>query len=163
MLVPVGKGIELDVDVTRLNTEVMDHVVKTGLRNLTMDSHASATQKADPTGYIAKSRELAERKLASLYSGVIRTQAIDGPKAPTDPVAMVILRLARKAVQKKRAKELTAASKGDRLALLNKLATEYAEAHNSKLRPRAIKIVELESDEAEPAKPEPKAAKRKAA
>jgi hypothetical protein len=78
MLVSVGKGIELDVDVTRFNTEVMDHIVKTGLRNLIMDSHASATQKADPTGYIAKSRELAERKLASLYSGVVRTQAIGG-------------------------------------------------------------------------------------
>jgi hypothetical protein len=118
MLVPVGKGIELDVDVTRFNKQIY-HIVKTGLGNLIMDSHASATQKADPTGYIAKSRELAERNFASLYSGVVRTQAISGLKAPTDPVAMVILRLARKAVQKDRAKELAAASKGDRLALLN--------------------------------------------
>jgi hypothetical protein len=65
-----------------------------------MDSAASATQKADPTGYIAKSRELAERKLASLYLGMIRTQAIGGPKAPIDPVAMVILLLARKAFKR---------------------------------------------------------------
>jgi len=162
MLIPVGKGIELDVDLTRFNKEVMDHIVKTGLRNLIMDSHASATQKADPTGYIAKSRELAERKLQSLYSRVARTQAIGGPKAPTDPVAMVILRLARKAIQKDKAKELAAASKGDRLALLNKFATEYAEAHDAKLRPRAIQIVRLENDEPEapPAKP---ATKKKAA
>jgi hypothetical protein len=164
MLVPVGKGIELDVDVTRFNTKVMDHIVKTGLRNLIMDSHASATQKADPTGYVAKSRELAERKLQSLYSGVVRTQAIGGPKAPTDPVAMVILRLARKTVQKDKAKELAAASKGDRLALLNKFATEYAEAHDAKLRPRAEKIVSLENDEPVAPKPEPvQAKKRKAA
>src|SRR5262249_58981272 len=124
MLIPVGKGIELDVDLTRFNKEVMDHIVKTGLRNLIMDSHASATQKADPTGYVAKSRELAERKLQSLYSGVVRTQAVGGPKAPTDPVAMVILRLARKAAQRDRAKDLAAAAKGDRLALLNKFAIE---------------------------------------
>ena len=164
MLIPVGKGIELDVDVARFNTEVMDHIVKTGLRNLIMDSHASATQKADPTGYITKSRELAERKLASLYSGVVRTQAIGGPKAPTDPIAMIILRLARKVVQKDRAKELAAASKGDRLALLNKFATEYAEAHDAQLRPRAEKIVALENDEPVAPKPEPvHAKKRKAA
>jgi len=34
MLISVGKGIELDVDVTHVNKEVMDHIVKTGLRNL---------------------------------------------------------------------------------------------------------------------------------
>jgi hypothetical protein len=162
MLVPVGKGIELDVGVTRFNKEVMDHIVKTGLRNLIMDSHASATQKADPTGYIAKSRELAERKLQSLYDGVVRTQAIGGPKAPTDPVAMVILRLARKAVQKDKAEELAAASKGDRLALLNKFAIEYAEARDTQLRPRAIQIVRLENDEPE-APPAKAAIKKKAA
>ena len=105
---------------------------------------------------------MAERKLQSLYDGVVRTQAVGGPKAPTDPVAMVILRLARKAVQKDKAKELAAASKGDRLALLDKFATEYAEAHDAKLRPRAIRIVALENDEPEapPAKP---TAKKKAA
>src|SRR5262249_38335823 len=138
MLIPVGKGIELDVDVTRFNKEVLDHIVKTGLRNLIMDSHASATQKADPMGYIAKSRELAERKLASLYSGVVRTQAVGGPKAPADPVA-------------------------DRLALLNKFATEYAEAHDAKLRPRAEKIVALENDEPVAPKPEPAHAKKRKA
>ena len=94
----------------------------------------------------------------------MRTQAIGGPKAPTDPVAMVILRLARKTVQKDKAKELAAASKGDRLALLNKFATEYAEAHDAKLRPRAEKIVSLENDEPVAPKPEPvQAKKRKAA
>jgi hypothetical protein len=69
MLVAVGKGIELEVDVTRLNNEVRDHAMRTGLRNLLMDAHASATAKADPENYIKRSRELAEKKLASLYAG----------------------------------------------------------------------------------------------
>src|SRR5262245_42161072 len=67
MLVAIGKGIELDVDVTRFNSDVQDHIVRTGVRNLLMDSHASATAKADPDNYIKRSREMAEKKLASLY------------------------------------------------------------------------------------------------
>ena len=116
MLVAIGKTIELDVDVTRFNSEVHDHIVRTGLRNLLMDAHASATAKGDPENYINRSRELAEKKLASLYAGVVRAQSFGGPKAPTDPVAMVILRLARKAVQRDRAKEIAAAPKAEKLA-----------------------------------------------
>ena len=165
MLVAIGKGIELDVDPTRFNRDVMEHVVKIGLRNILTDSHANATQKADPQGYVAKSRELAERKLQSLYNGIVRTQAVGGPKAPTDPVSMVIMRLARKTVQKDRAKDLAAAAKGERLTILNKWAAEYAEAHDSALRPRALKIVALEDggEPVEPAKPVAKPAKRRAA
>jgi len=162
MLVPIGKGIELDVDPARFNRDVMDHVVKIGLRNILMDSHATATAKADPQGYVAKSRELAEKKLASMYAGIVRTQSAGGGIAkPTDPVAQVILRLARKQVQRERAKDLAAAAKGDRLTILNKWAAEYAEAHDSALRPRALKIVALE-DGAEPVEPA-KPAKRRAA
>jgi hypothetical protein len=148
MLVAIGKGIELDVDVTRLNNEVRDHVMRTGLRNLLMDAHASATAKADPHGYVQKSRELAEKKLASLYEGVLRAQSFGGLKAPTDPVAMVILRLARKAIISR--PEIAAASKADRLATINRLAAEYAREHDAELRPRAQKIVALENDQAEP-------------
>ena len=70
MLVAIGKGIELNVDVTRFSSEVHDHIVRTGIRNLLMDAHASATAKNDPDGYVQKSRELAEKKLASLYAGI---------------------------------------------------------------------------------------------
>jgi hypothetical protein len=129
MLVAIGKGIELEVDVTRLNNEVRDHVMRIGLRNLLMDAHASATAKADPKNYIKRSRELAEKKLVSLYAGVVRVQSFGGPKAPTDPVAMVILRLARKAVISR--PEVAAASKGDRLALINRLASGYAAEHDA--------------------------------
>jgi hypothetical protein len=162
MLVAIGKGIEFDVDVTRLSSEVHDHIVRTGLRNLLMDAHASATAKADPENYIQRSRDLAEKKLASLYAGVVRAQSFGGPKAPTDPVAMVILRLARKAVQRERAKEIASAPKAEKLALLNKLAAAYAEEHDAALRPRAVEIVALEEGEPLPAKPG-KPMKKKAA
>ena len=148
MLMAIGKGIELDVDVSRFNTEVHDHLLRTGLRNLLMDAHASATAKADPENYIKRSREMAERKLASLYAGVVRAQSFGGPKASTDPVAMVILRLARKAIISR--PEVVAASNADRLATINRLAAEYAKEHDAQLRPRAQKIVELENDQAEP-------------
>ena len=161
MLVGIGKGIELDVDVTRLNSEVHDHIMRTGLRNLLMDAHASATAKADPDNYIQRSRELAEKKLASMYAGVVRVANVGGPKAPTDPVSQVIVRLARKAVQKDRAAELAAAPKDQRLALLNKLANEYAVAHDAALRSRATKIVELESEPEPALKAHAKPVKRK--
>ena len=149
MLVAIGKAIELDVDVSRFNTEVHDHLLRTGLRNLLMDAHASATAKADPENYIKRSREMAERKLASLYAGVVRAQSFGGPKASADPVAMVILRLARKAVISR--SEVAAASNADRLATINRLAAEYAKEHDAQLRPRAQKIVALENEQAEPA------------
>jgi len=135
--------------VARFNSEVHDHIVRTGLRNLLMDAHASATAKADPENYIKRSREMAERKLASLYAGVVRAQSFGGPKASADPVAMVILRLARKAVISR--SEVAAASNADRLATINRLAAEYAKEHDVQLRPRAEKIVALENDQAEPA------------
>jgi hypothetical protein len=149
MLVAVGKGIELEVDVSRLDNDVRDHVMRTGLRNLLMDAHASVTTKAYTDNYVAKSRELAEKKLASLYAGVVRTPSFGGPKAAFDPVATVILRLARKAVISR--PEVTAASNADRLATINRLAAEYAKEHDAQLRPRAEKIVALENDRVEPA------------
>jgi hypothetical protein len=161
MLVAVGKGIELEVDVPRLNNEVRDHVIRTGLRNLLMDAHASATAKADPENYIKRSRELVEKKLASFYAGVVRAQSFRGPKAPTDPVAIVILRFARKGVILR--PEVAAASKADRLALINKLASAYAAEHDAELRPRAQKIVALEEGEQVQAKHEPMPAKKKKA
>jgi hypothetical protein len=161
MLLAIGKGIELDGDPSRFNREVNDHILRTGLRNLLMDAHASATAKSDPDNYIKRSRELAEKKLASMYAGIVRVANVGGPKAPTDPVSQVILRLARKAVQKDHATELAAAPKAQRLAVLNKLANEYAVAHDAALRPRATKIVELESEPEPALKAHAKPVKRK--
>jgi hypothetical protein len=164
MLVGIGKGIELDVDMTRFNKEVNEHILRTGLRNLLADTHASVTAKANPDNYIERSREMAEKKLASMYSGVVRAATVGGPKAPSDPVGMVILRLARKAIMKDKAAEIAAASKAERLALINRLAAAHAAEHDAKLRPRAMKIVALENDEAEPVKKaEPVAMRKKRA
>jgi hypothetical protein len=149
MLVAVGKSIELDVDVTRFNSEVRDFILRTGVRNLLMDAHASATAKANPDNYVRRSREMAEKKLASLYAGVVRAQTIGGPKTASDPISQVIMRLARKAIVSR--PEVAAASNADRLATINRLAAEYAKGHDAQLRPRAEKIVALENDQAEPA------------
>src|SRR5215831_19318990 len=133
MLMAIGKGIELDVDVTRFNREVHYHILRTGLRNLLMDAHASATAKADPDSYIKRSQEMAEKKLASLYAGVVRVQTIGGPKSASDPIGQVIMRLARKAIVSR--PEVAAASKADRLATINRLAGEYAKEHDAQCDP----------------------------
>jgi hypothetical protein len=151
MLVAIGKGLELEVDAARFNTEARDFIMRTGLRNLLMDAHASATAKADPANYVKRSKEMAEKKLANLYSGI--TRAVGEPKAPTDPVAMVVMRLARKATAGR--PEIAAASKDQKLATINRLATAYAAEHDAQLRPRAEKIVALENDAAVPVKAVP--------
>jgi hypothetical protein len=120
-----------------------------------MDAHASATAKADPDNYIKRSRELAEKKLASLYAGVVRAQTVGGVAKHADPVSVVVMRLARKAVMKDKAAQIAAASKADRLALINKLTSAYAMEHDAQLRPRAQKIVALEEGEPVQAKHEP--------
>ena len=150
MLVTIGKGIELDVDTVRFNAEVNEHILRTGLRNLLMDAHASATAKADPEGYVRKSRELAEKKLASLYAGIVRVQSVGSVAKPTDPVSAVVLRLARKAIQREKASDIAAVPKDQRLALINRLAADYAKSHDAALRPRAENIVALENAEVEP-------------
>jgi hypothetical protein len=59
--------------------------------------------------------------------------------------------------------EVAAAAKADRLATINGLAGEYAQAHDAQLRPGAKKIVELENDQAEQVPVEPTSKKKKAA
>jgi hypothetical protein len=93
----------------------------------------------------------------------VRAQSLGGLKAPTDPVGMVILRLARKAVQRDRAKEIASAPKAEKLALLNKLAAAYAAEHDETLRARAMKIAALEEGNPVPPAVLTKPAKKKAA
>ena len=54
------------------------------------------------------------------------------------------------AIQKEKAGDIAAAPKEQRLALINRLAAEYAQSHDAALRPRAEKIVALENVGAEP-------------
>jgi hypothetical protein len=83
MEVKIGKGIVLSVDCEKLftNDDVYDHIVYMGLRNVLMDSHASI--KKEDEDFVAKSRAVAEKKLAALYRGEIR---IAGERARLDPV-----------------------------------------------------------------------------
>lgn len=72
MLVNIGKGIEMDVDVTKLPANVQEHVVYIGLRNILMDSHASVTaEKSADVG--AESLAMAEKKLVAMYAGEVRS------------------------------------------------------------------------------------------
>lgn len=100
MKVNIGKGIELDVDVTKLGfaaesamTPVARHVVYLGLRNPLMDSHAGIT--TDETDYVAKSRAQAEKKLEAMYNGEVRTAGT----REGDPVKAEARRLAVRAVE----------------------------------------------------------------
>lgn len=89
MLVNIGKGIELDVDTTRLNQAVKDHVVYIGLRNILMDSHAGIT--ADKSKDVeADSRAVAEKKLDAMYAGEVRSAGT----RTGDPVKAEAIRLA---------------------------------------------------------------------
>jgi hypothetical protein len=169
MQVNVGKGIELNVDLARLGvcpsdddlSPVAKHVVYTGLRNILMDAHASATAKADPSGYVAKSRELVEKKLAGLYAGEIRKAVARGP---ADPLAAEIRKLAFGIVQRLRADELAKVAAKDRLAKMKELAEKHAAEHDAELRPIAERRVkELEALAGGTAAEAPKAKKTKRA
>jgi hypothetical protein len=54
------------------------------------------------------------------------------------------------AIQKEMASDIASAPKERRLALINRLAAEYAQSHDATLRPRAEKIVALENIDVEP-------------
>lgn len=90
MKVQIGKGIELDVDVSKLNAAVTEHVMYMGLRNILMDSHASHTKDEDGDEYVANSQATAERKLAAMYNGEVRSLST----REGDPVKAEALRFA---------------------------------------------------------------------
>lgn len=97
MLVKIGKGIEMDVDTAKLGfeslTPVGESIVYLGLRNRLMDSHAGIT--TDEADYVEKSRAQAEKVLAALYAGEVRTVGT----REGDPVRAEAKRLAVNAVK----------------------------------------------------------------
>lgn len=100
MLVKIGKGIELDCDLSKLAlppesalSDVAAHIVYLGLRNTLMDAHAGITSDMDD--YVAKSQAVSEKKLAAMYAGEVRAA---GGTRETDPVRSEAKRLAIKAV-----------------------------------------------------------------
>lgn len=92
MQVNIGKGIELDVPAfATFAPEVQNHIVYIGLRNILMDSHAGVTTASANGGdVVAMSRAVAEKKLAALIAGELRTTST----READPVKREAMRLA---------------------------------------------------------------------
>lgn len=89
MKVNIGKGIELDIDTSKLNESVMAHVVYIGLRNILMDSHAAITKESDGDNMQANAEAAAMKKLDAMYNGEIR---VAGTREG-DPVRAEAIRL----------------------------------------------------------------------
>jgi hypothetical protein len=96
MIVNIGKGIELDCPDT-FTADVTAHIMRIGLRNILMDSHASVTAEkvGDGGDVVAESKAVAEKKLAALIAGDLRTSAT----RISDPVKKEAMRLAIAAVE----------------------------------------------------------------
>ena len=141
MLVNIGKGIELNVDVVRLGfptdlPPVAAHTVMIGLRNQLMDCHAAITAKDSPTDYIEKSKAIAEKKLEAMYDGEIRTVTT----REGDPVKAEALRLIAKALKAKDAKD--GAKRDDKARLVEARELLALAKPDSKVMVQARKNVE---------------------
>lgn len=94
--VNIGKGIEMNVDVAKLPTNVLDHVIYIGLRNILMDAHAGVTAEKS-ANVEADSLAVAEKKLAAMYAGEVRsagTRTADPVKAEAVKIASGIIKTA---------------------------------------------------------------------
>ncbi len=96
MNVNIGKGITLEVDELKLPSNVVEHIVYIGLRNVLMDTHAAITKNENPNDYVAKSRAVAEAKLQAMYNGEVR---VNGERQRLDPVDAEARRIALGQVQ----------------------------------------------------------------
>ena len=146
MQVNVGKGITLDVDVTRLGfapeselSPVALHVIYLGVRNPVMDSHAGITKESG-VDYVAQSRAQATKKLESMYAGEVRAAGT----REGDPVKAEAMRLAIKAVQAAIRKAGKKVSDYDTKALREKAATVVdkfmAQAEKNVAEAKAIEV-----------------------
>jgi hypothetical protein len=106
MQVDIGKQLAFnlsDADIVALaqNRNVHDHVWYIGLRNILMDSHASCKKEDfpdDEIGWRNASKAMAEKKLAALMVGEVRSNS-SGPRASSlSPIDAECRRLARVAV-----------------------------------------------------------------
>ncbi len=95
MEISIGKGIKIEVDRGKFSPEVNEHIWAFGIRQMLADAHAAMTKDEDD--YVNKSKVLAERKLAALYSGELR---VNGERSPRlDPVEGEARRIALGQVQ----------------------------------------------------------------
>ena len=103
MQVDIGKQLAFeltDENIVALahHRNVHDHVWYIGLRNILMDSHASCKREDypdDEIGWRNASKAMAEKKLAAMMLGEIRSNS-SGPRVSSkNPVEAEALRLAR--------------------------------------------------------------------
>jgi hypothetical protein len=145
MRVQIGKGIELDVNTSKFNATVTEHVMYMGLRNILMDSHANHTKDADGDEYVTLSRETAQNKLNALYNGEVR---VAGTRS-SDPVATQMRALAIAHAKKSfvaAGRKLRDVESKDITAEANKLLAKN-EAALRKIAERMVKAAsELELD-----------------
>lgn len=93
MLVNVGKGIERDIDHTKLPQAALDHAIYIGLRNVLMDAHASITTDEYPNAdeRRAAAEAMVDKKLAALMSGEVRVASTrEGDPVRAEAVRMAI-------------------------------------------------------------------------
>ena len=94
IMVKIGKGIEMECPLpSAVSPEVRDHVWYIGLRNILMDSHAGVTLEkcdGDESKVVPESRAVAEKKLAALIAGDLRTTST----REVDPVRREAVKLA---------------------------------------------------------------------
>ncbi len=118
MKVNVGRDITREVETERLNDEVMQHVIKIGLRNILMDSHAGVAKDGGTEAEIkARAEAIVDKKLDALYAGEVRTT---GERTRTgDPVKREAKRLATEYAKKRPEwKGLATAAFNDKVAQL---------------------------------------------
>jgi ATP-dependent protease Clp ATPase subunit len=129
MKVNIGKGIELDVDTSRFNAEVMGHALYIGLRNILMDSHASVTRDVAGDGVYDQSMAVAMKKLEAMYGGEIRTTST----REGDPVKAEAVRLATNAIR----------------AAIRKAGKKLSDVDPKAIRERAVGMIERYRAQAE--------------
>lgn len=119
--VNIGKDLELDVDFSKFNSAVIDHILYIGARNILMDSHASVTaeKSADVQG---ESLAMAEKKLAAMYNGEVRTAG----SRIGDPVKAEAIRIASDRIK----------------AALRKAGRKLADVDAKALRQSAVELVD---------------------
>lgn len=144
MKIAIGKGIEMDVDTSKLGFGELSpdtaggHVVYIGLRNILMDSHAGITK--DEADYVDKSRATAEKKLAALYAGEVRTVGT----REGDPVKAEAMRLATEAVRTMLRKAGRKMSNVDPKSL-REAATQYLDRHPELIETAKARVEQAKS------------------
>lgn len=104
--VDIGKQLAFDISDENMATllgheAVKSHVLYIGLRNILMDAHASCKRETygdDEITWRNNSKAMAEKKLAAMLAGEIRSNS-SGPRASSlSPIDAEARRLARVAV-----------------------------------------------------------------